>query len=111
MLMLTYITYMQVIGLSFSLPLTTVFYCTHARIQKVLSERVKLNKLVFLLGDDGSEHLNTTTSGPLSARQQNAIQTPFEWRFADVPMMAQRRTLTWKHGSNELFRGSGPVLL
>ena len=66
MLMLTYITYMQVIGLGFRLSLTTVFYCTLARSQKILSE-------VLFLVDEGSEDLNTTISGPSSARQRNAI--------------------------------------
>ena len=35
--------------------------------------------------DEGREDPSTTKSGPLSARQRNAIK----WRFAGVPMMAQ----------------------
>ena len=92
----------------------TLYYCVllyTCADPESLSERVKLNKLVFLLIDDGSEDLNTTISGPSPARQQIAIRMLFEWRFAGVPMMAQHRTLTWLHGSNELFRESGPVLL
>ena len=44
---------------------------------------------VFLV-DDGREDSSTTTSGPSSARQQNAIKLGIiKWRFAGVPMMAQ----------------------
>ena len=39
---------------------------------------------IFLV-DKGREDLNTTKSGPRSA----ASETPFKWRFAGVPMMAQ----------------------
>ena len=39
----------------------------------------------FFLVDQGREDQNITKSGPLLARQQNAIK----WRFAGGPMMAQ----------------------
>ena len=63
----------------------------HARIQKVLSEGVQLNKrffffvFLFCVFDEGREEPSTTISGPSSARQRNAIK----WHFAGVSMMAQ----------------------
>ena len=49
----------------------------HARIQKVLSERVQRSKFVtvfvFFLVDEGIEDPNTAINGPSSARQQNSI--------------------------------------
>ena len=41
--------------------------------------------LVFFAVDETREDCDTTTSGPSSARQPNAIK----WRFAGVPTMAQ----------------------
>ena len=43
---------------------------------------------VFLV-DEGKEDPNTTTNEPSSARQRNAIEMAFQWRFADGPKMAQ----------------------
>ena len=57
----------------------------HARIKKV-PEGVQL--WLFFLVDDRGEDPNTTISRPSSTRQRNAI-SPFKWRFAGVPMMAQ----------------------
>ena len=45
---------------------------------------------IFLV-DERSKDLNTTISGLSPARQRNAIK----WRFAGVPLMAQRLMLAW----------------
>ena len=42
-------------------------------------------KFCFLF-DEGREDRNTTKSGPSSAQ---ASETPFKWRFAGGPMVAQ----------------------
>ena len=49
------------------------------------------------------EDLNTTISGPSSARQRSTIYLAFRWRADDAP--------TLKAGFVILFRGYGPVLL
>ena len=59
------------------------------------------------------EDLNTTISGPLSARQRSAIYMAFRWCVDDGPYMAFR----WRADdgptlkARTLFRGSGPVVL
>ena len=44
----------------------------------------------------------------LAGYHRSASETPFKWRFAGVPMMAQ---LEFWLGSFVILRGSGPVLL
>ena len=58
----------------------------HARIQKVLSEGVKLLFFFFLV-DEGREDPKNTKSGPSSARQRNAIEMAFHWRADDGPTL------------------------
>ena len=59
----------------------------------------------FFLAGEGIEDPNTTINRPSSAHQK----TPFKWRFAGWPMMAQ--TLNAGLEAMWFFRGSGPVLL
>ena len=46
----------------------------------------------FLIVDDGREDPNTTICGRY---HWPASETPFKWRFAGVPLMAQHRMLAW----------------
>ena len=50
----------------------------------------KLN-VFFILVDEGIEEPNITMNGPLSTTSK----TPFKWRFAGGPMMAQYCMLAW----------------
>ena len=92
-----------------------LFMCLHAPIQKVMSEGVQLwHFLLCFFFDEGrvdgvSVDPNTAISGPLSARQQNAIEMAFCWR-ADVGPTSNvglvfHQMLAW------FYRGSGRVLL
>ena len=49
-------------------------HCLHARIQKILSEAVKLLHVFFQKFNEGREDSNTSISGPSSA----ANETPFK---------------------------------
>ena len=56
--------------------------------------------------NEGREDPNTTISGPISARQRNAIYMAFHWRANDGPLTLNAGLVVlW------LFRGSGPLLL
>ena len=59
----------------------------------------------LFLVDEWRTDPNTTLSGQYNHR--HASETPFKWRFAGVPMMAQH----WIILALWLFRGYGPVLL
>ena len=63
--------------------------CIHARIQKVLSGRGSYCD-VFLV-DERREDPNTTISGPLSARQRNAIKMALRWCAGDGPALTAGR--------------------
>ena len=41
----------------------------------------------FLYFDEGTKDSNTTISGPLTARQRNAIQMAFRWRADGGPIL------------------------
>ena len=62
---------------------------THARIQKVLSEGVQLcnSDNVFFFSFFRGERIEISLK---SGHRRPASETPFKWRFAGVPMMAQR---------------------
>ena len=61
---------------------------THARIQKVLSEGDQLcNSDVFLFSFFRGERIHTSLK---AGHHRPASEAPFKWRFAGVPMMAQR---------------------
>ena len=41
----------------------------------------------FFLVDEGKKDPNTTKSGPLSARQRNAMQMAYRWRTDNGPTL------------------------
>ena len=62
---------------------------THARIQKVLSEGVQLcnSDNVFFVSFFRGERIQISLK---SGHHRPVSETSFKWRFAGVPMMAQR---------------------
>ena len=83
-----------------------LWYWIHAGIQKVFSEGVQvLHHFFFSFFYEGKNDLNTSISGPSSARQQNAIWMAFCWRAHLSPKLNAGLVALW------FFRGSGPVLL
>ena len=59
----------------------------------------------FFLVDEGGEDKKTLKAG----HHWPASKTPFKWRFAGGPMMAQHWMLTWLLAL-WFFMGSGPVI-
>ena len=79
---------------------------THVRIQKVLPEwGPTLTSFYFhFFSENEGERIQILV--PLKVgHHRPASETPFKWRFAGGPMMAQHWMLAW------FFRGSGPVFL
>ena len=77
----------------------------HARIQRVLHEGFNSATRTMALDNEGEREYQL----PLKVSHHlSAIETPFIWRFAGVPMMAQHWVLALYLCA--FFRRSGPVL-